>query len=263
MDGDHTKGRATRDPLLAVAHLSRRFGGVKAVVDVSFAIGRGESLGLIGPNGAGKSTVLGLVAGALRPDSGSIRFDGEEIAGLPSHKVGSRGLIRTFQISSEFPRLTVLQNLLVARPHQQGERLWSLVRGKRAWSEEEERAIARARELLARFRLAEMENEYAGNLSGGQRRLLELARALMAGPKLLLLDEPAAGVHAKMVSEVREQLRSVRDEGVSMLMVEHELGIVEEICQRVVVMARGSVIAEGGLAEVRELPEVKEAYVAG
>jgi branched-chain amino acid transport system ATP-binding protein len=263
MDGDRSAGRETRDPLLAVAHISRRFGGVKAVADVSFAIGRGESLGLIGPNGAGKSTVLGMVAGALRPDSGSIRFDGEEIAGLPSHKVGSRGLIRTFQISSEFPRLTVLQNLLVARPHQRGERLWGLIRGKRAWSEEEERAVARARELLARFRLAEMENEYAGNLSGGQRRLLELARALMAGPKMLLLDEPAAGVHPKMVRELREQLRSLRDEGVGMLMIEHELGIVEEVCQRVVVMARGGVIAEGGLAEVRELPEVREAYVAG
>lgn len=263
MDGDRSADRETRDPLLAVAHISRRFGGVKAVADVSFAIGRGESLGLIGPNGAGKSTVLGMVAGALRPDSGSIRFDGEEIAGLPSHKVGSRGLIRTFQISSEFPRLTALQNLLVAKPHQQGERLWGLVRGKRVWSEEEERAIARARELLARFRLAEMENEYAGDLSGGQRRLLELARALMAGPKMLLLDEPAAGVHPKMVRELREQLRSLRDEGVGMLMVEHELGTVEEVCQRVVVMARGGVIAEGGLAEVRELPEVREAYVAG
>ena len=263
MDSDRSASRATRDPLLAVAHISRRFGGVKAVADVSFEIGSGESLGLIGPNGAGKSTVLGMVAGALRPDSGSIRFDGEEIAGLPSHKVGSRGLIRTFQVSSEFPRLTVLQNLLVAQPHQQGERLWGLVRGKRAWSEEEERALARARELLARFRLAEMANEYAGDLSGGQRRLLELARALMAGPKMLLLDEPAAGVHPKMVRELQEQLRSLRDEGVGILMVEHELGIVEEVCQRVVVMARGGVIAEGGLAEVRGLPEVREAYVAG
>jgi ABC-type branched-subunit amino acid transport system ATPase component len=253
----------TADALLVVSGISRRFGGVQAVADASLTISRGESLGLIGPNGAGKSTVLGIVAGALKPDSGSIRFDGDEIAGLPSHKVGRRGLIRTFQIPSEFPRLTVLQNLLVACPGQQGERLWGVIRGRRAWQEEEERAIARSRELLARFRLADMESDYAGNLSGGQRRLLEVARALMARPKLLLLDEPTAGVHPKMVAELREQLRSLREEGLAMLMIEHQLGIVEEVCQRVAVMARGRVIAVGGLAEVRALPEVKEAYVAG
>ncbi len=252
----------TPDGILAVTGISRHFGGIQAVADVSLTIGRGESLGLIGPNGAGKSTVLSLVAGALAPDSGSIKFDGEEIAGMPSHKVGRLGMIRTFQISSEFPRLTVLQNLLVARPDQRGEQLRGLIRGKRAWQAEEDSAVNSARELLIRFRLAGLENEYAGNLSGGQRRLLEVARALMAHPKLLLLDEPTAGVHPNMVGELRGQLRSVRDEGTAMLMIEHELGIVEDVCQRVVVMARGRVIAEGGLADVRALPEVKEAYVA-
>jgi ABC-type branched-subunit amino acid transport system ATPase component len=253
----------TDGALLVISHISRRFGGVQAVADASLTISAGESLGLIGPNGAGKSTVLGMVAGALAPDSGSIRFDGEEIAGMPSHKVGGRGLIRTFQISSEFPRLTVLQNLLVAVPGQRGEQLRGLIRRKRAWQADEERAIARARELLGRFRLAGLESEYAGNLSGGQRRLLEVARALMARPKLLLLDEPTAGVHPTMVGELRQQLRTLRDEGLPMLMIEHELGIVEEVCQRVVVMARGHVIAAGGLTEVRALPEVREAYVAG
>ena len=257
-----TPARMTADAMLVVSNVSKHFGGVQAVADASLTISRGESLGLIGPNGAGKSTVLGMVAGALAPDSGSIRFDGEEIAGMPSHKVGGRGLIRTFQLSSEFRRLTVLQNLLVARPGQRGEQLRGLIRGKRAWQAEEDSAICSARELLARFRLAEMEGEYAGNLSGGQRRLLEVARALMASPKLLLLDEPTAGVHPKMVGELREQLRALRDDGMPMLMIEHELGIVDEVCQRVVVMARGRVIAEGGLAEVRALPEVKEAYVA-
>lgn len=253
----------TPDPLLSVEHVSRRFGGVQAVADASFDIFSGESLGLIGPNGAGKSTVLGIVAGAIKADSGSVRFGGAEIGGLPSHKLGRRGIIRTFQISSEFPRLTVLQNLLVARPGQEGERFWGMLRGKRAWLKEEEAAVAQARDLLARFRLTPLENEYAGNLSGGQRRLLEIARALMARPRLLLLDEPTAGVHPKMVSDLRDQLRALRDEGLAMLMIEHELGIVEDVCQRVVVMARGSVIAAGGLAEVRALPEVREAYVAG
>jgi ABC-type branched-subunit amino acid transport system ATPase component len=257
-----TADAITADAILVVSGISRHFGGVQAVADASLTIRPGESLGLIGPNGAGKSTVLSIIAGALAPDSGSITFDGEEIAGMPSHKVGGRGLIRTFQISSEFPRLTVLQNLLVARPGQQGEQLWGLIRGKRAWQAEEDSAIGSARELLTRFRLAEMEDEYAGNLSGGQRRLLEVARALMARPKLLLLDEPTAGVHPNMIGELREQLRSLRDEGMPMLMIEHELGIVEDVCQRVVVMARGRVIADGGLAEVRSLPEVKEAYVA-
>ena len=253
----------TPGPLLVAGHISRHFGGVQAVADVSFDIAKGESLGLIGPNGAGKSTVLGIVAGALKADSGSVRFDGEEIGGLPSHKVGSRGVIRTFQISSEFPRLTVLQNLLVARPGQEGERFWGMLRGKRAWLKGEEAAVVQARELLVRFRLAALENEYAGNLSGGQRRLLEIARALMARPRLLLLDEPTAGVHPKMVTDLRDQLRALREQGLAMLMVEHELGIVEDVCQRVVVMARGRVIAEGGLADVRALPEVREAYVAG
>jgi ABC-type branched-subunit amino acid transport system ATPase component len=257
-----TADAITADAILVVTGISRHFGGVQAVADASLTIRPGESLGLIGPNGAGKSTVLSIIAGALAPDSGSITFDGEEIAGMPSHKVGGRGLIRTFQISSEFPRLTVLQNLLVARPGQRGEQLWGLIRGKRAWQAEEDNAIGSARELLTRFRLAEMENEYAANLSGGQRRLLEVARALMARPKLLLLDEPTAGVHPNMIGELREQLRSLRDEGMPMLMIEHELGIVEDVCQRVVVMARGRVIADGGLAEVRSLPEVKEAYVA-
>jgi len=252
----------TGDILLAVSGIAKHFGGVRAVTDVSLTIRRGESLGLIGPNGAGKSTVLGVIAGALAPDSGSIRFDGEEIAGMPSHKVARRGLIRTFQLSSEFPRLTVLQNLLVARPGQRGEQLQGLLRGRRSWQADENAAIGRARELLTRFHLAEMESEYAGNLSGGQRRLLEIARALMADPKMLLLDEPTAGVHPRMVSELRGQLRSLRDEGMPMLMIEHELGIVEEVCQRVVVMAHGRVIADGGLAEVRALPEVMEAYVA-
>ena len=263
MQGDRSPNLAAGGPLLVVSHISRHFGGVQAVSDVSLVIGRGQSLGLIGPNGAGKSTVLGMVAGAVRPDFGSIRFDGEEIAGLPSHQVGRRGLIRTFQLSSEFPRLTALENLLVARPGQQGERLGGVIRGKRAWREEQELGVIQARELLARFGLAEMENDYAGNLSGGQRRLLEIARALMARPKLLLLDEPTAGVHPKMVNQLRQQLRSLTDDGLGMLLIEHELGTVEEVCQRVVVMARGSVIAEGGLAEVRGMPEVREAYVAG
>ncbi len=251
------------DSLLEVRSIHRQFGGVVAVDNVSLSLAEGESLGLIGPNGAGKSTVLSVIAGALRPDSGSIRFAGEEIAGRPSHKVGGRGIIRTFQVSSEFPRLTVLQNMLVAQPRQRGERLTGVLRGRRSWAKEEAAAVDRARSILRRFTLGPLENEYAGNLSGGQRRLLEVARALMAQPRVLLLDEPTAGVHPNMIGELQKQLILLREEGVAMLLIEHELGIVEGVCQRVMVMARGRVIAEGGLAEVRAMPEVQEAYVAG
>ncbi|MDQ6949252.1 MAG: ATP-binding cassette domain-containing protein, partial [Actinomycetota bacterium] len=178
--------------------------------------------------------------------------------------VGALGIVRTFQVSAEFPRLTVLQNLLVARPHQHGEQLRGVLRGPRSWAREEDAAVDRARNLLRRFNLGELQNEYAGNLSGGQRRLLEVARALMASPRLLLLDEPTAGVHPNMIGELQKQLILLRDEeGLAMLMIEHELGIVEGVCQRVIVMARGRVIAEGGLAEVRGMAQVKEAYVAG
>jgi neutral amino acid transport system ATP-binding protein len=251
------------DSLLEVRTIHRQFGGVVAVDGVSLSLAEGESLGLIGPNGAGKSTVLSVIAGALTPDSGSIAFAGREIAGLPSHKVGALGIIRTFQVSSEFPRLTVLQNLLVARPGQRGERLVGVLGGRRSWAKDEDAAVDRARSLLRRFNLTELQNDYAGNLSGGQRRLLEVARALMASPRLLLLDEPTAGVHPSMVGELQRQLIRLRDEGLAMLMIEHELGIVEGVCQRVIVMARGRVIAEGGLAEVRAMPQVKEAYIAG
>jgi ABC-type branched-subunit amino acid transport system ATPase component len=251
------------DSLLEVRTIHRQFGGVVAVDGVSLSLAEGESLGLIGPNGAGKSTVLSVIAGALAPDSGSIAFAGREIAGLPSHKVGAQGIIRTFQVSSEFPRLTVLQNLLVARRGQRGERLIGVLRGRRSWAKEEDAAVDQARSLLRRFNLTELQNEYAGNLSGGQRRLLEVARALMASPRLLLLDEPTAGVHPSMVGELQRQLIRLREDGLAMLMIEHELGIVEGVCQRVIVMARGRVIAEGGLAEVRGMPQVKEAYIAG
>ena len=249
--------------LLVVQNLRREFDGVVAVQDVSFTVPPGSIVGLIGPNGAGKSTVIGMIGGAIRPTSGSIRLDGAEISGLSPDKVARRGLIRTFQLSAEFPRLTVMQNLLAAAPNHPGETLVGAALGKRWWGAYETELIDRARGLLARFKMPDKEDEYAGELSGGQRRLLEVMRALMARPRMLLLDEPTAGVHPSMIGELEQQLATLRDDGLTMVMVEHELGIVQRLCEVVVVMSRGKVIAEGSMAEVRAQQEVREAYFAG
>jgi ABC-type branched-subunit amino acid transport system ATPase component len=249
--------------MLVVQNLHRDFGGVVAVDGVSFSVPAGKVVGLIGPNGAGKSTVIGLIGGAIAPSSGSIQLDGAEISGLPPNQVAKRGVIRTFQLSAEFPRLTVMQNLLSAAPDHPGETFVGAMLGKRWWGAYEAKLVEQARVLLERFRMSDKEDVYAGDLSGGQRRLLEVMRALMARPRLLLLDEPTAGVHPSMVGELERQLATLRDEGLTMLMVEHELGIVGRLCEVVVVMSHGRVIAEGSLATVRAQTEVREAYFAG
>jgi ABC-type branched-subunit amino acid transport system ATPase component len=249
--------------LLVVTDLHREFGGVVAVDGVSFAVPAGTIVGLIGPNGAGKSTVIGMIAGAIQPTAGSIRLDGKEISGLPPHQIARRGLIRTFQLSAEFPRLTVMQNLLAAAPDHPGETLVGAMLGKRWWGAYEAKLVDKARGLLERFRMSDKEDVYAGELSGGQRRLLEVMRALMAKPRVLLLDEPTAGVHPSMIGELERQLGALRDEGLTMVMVEHELGIVERLCEVVVVMSHARVIAEGALAAVRAQSQVRDAYFAG
>jgi neutral amino acid transport system ATP-binding protein len=249
--------------LLAVHNLRREFDGVVAVEDVSFAVPEGSIVGLIGPNGAGKSTVIGMIGGAIQPTSGSIRLEGAEISGLPPNKIARRGLIRTFQLSAEFPRLTVMQNLLAAAPDHPGETFLGVALGKRYWGAYESAQVELARGLLDRFKMTDKQDVYAADLSGGQRRLLEVMRALMARPRMLLLDEPTAGVHPSMISELEGQLARLRNDGLTMVMVEHELGIVGRLCETVVVMSRGRVIAEGPMAEVRAQDDVREAYFAG
>ncbi len=251
------------DALLDVRDLHRQFGGVRAVNGASFAVPPGQITGLIGPNGAGKSTVLNIVAGALRPDSGTVSYRRKNITGLPSYKVARQGIVRTFQISSEFAALTVLENLLVALPAQRGERLWQAALGKRYWKAQERTNVERARALLARFDMSAKEDEYAGNLSGGQKRLLELMRGLMAEPALLLLDEPMAGVSRPLARRIEQHLLELVAEGLTMLMIEHELAVVERLCDPVVVMAQGRVISHGTMANVRADQEVLDAYLIG
>jgi branched-chain amino acid transport system ATP-binding protein len=179
-------------------------------------------------------------------------------------RLGREGLIRTFQISSEFQRLTVLENLLVGAPGHAGETLvGALVLGKRAWRAQEQALVEHARELLARFEMKDKEEEYAGNLSGGQKRLLEIMRSLMANPKLLLLDEPMAGVNPTLARRIEGHLQDLRDAGLTLLMVEHELGVVDRLCEHVIVMAQGKVISEGTMETVRRNQEVLDAYLVG
>ena len=249
--------------ILAVRDVRRDFGGLKAVDGASFSALRGHVTGLIGPNGAGKSTLLGIIAGAIKPGSGAVMFDGKEITGLPPNQIARRGVVRTFQLSAEFSKLTVLENLLVAAPGQKGESLLGAELGRLYWGPGEDALVDVAREVLDRFAMTPKENELAGNLSGGQKRLLEIMRALMAKPKMLLLDEPFAGVNPTLAREIEQYLLDLRAGGLSMIMVEHELSVVERLCDPVVVMAQGKVISEGTMREVTARQEVLDAYLVG
>jgi ABC-type branched-subunit amino acid transport system ATPase component len=249
--------------ILQAVDVSRDFGGVQAVSGVSMSVRQGTLTGLIGPNGAGKSTLLALLAGTDRPSAGQIRYQGQDISGLPAFRRARIGLIRTFQLASEFKRLTVMENLLTAAPGNRGDSFRGAVAGRRYWRGDEAAAITRAEAVLGRFGLTDLANSYAGDLSGGQRRLVEIMRALMAEPAVLLLDEPMAGVHPELARRIGTALTGLCAEGMTILMVEHELAIMDEFCDPVVVMAEGSVLAQGTMAELRERTEVVEAYLVG
>jgi branched-chain amino acid transport system permease protein len=250
-------------PLLRTVDLTRNFGGVHAVAGVSIEVRRGTLTGLIGPNGAGKSTLLAMLAGTLPVTSGRVIYAGSDVTTLPAYRRARLGLVRTFQLASEFKRLTVMENLLSAVPRHRGDTLAGALRGRRYWRGDEEAAIDRARALLDRFGLSGYADTYAGDLSGGQRRLTEIMRALMAEPAMLLLDEPMAGVHPRLARQIGAQLLGLCAEGITILMVEHELAIMDEFCDPVIVMAEGSVLATGTMAALRARSEVVEAYLVG
>lgn len=250
-------------PILEVHDLVKHYGGVHAVDGVSFTIDRGAITGLIGPNGAGKSTVLNTVGGLLRPSGGRVVFDGEDVTGQPMHKLANRGLIRTFQLARVFGGLTTIENLLVAAPGQRGESALGILGGRRYWGQQERALIDQAKELLRSFGMAGKEDDYARNLSGGQKRAVETMRALMARPKLLLLDEPMAGLSPSLSKQLEELFLKLAADGLSLLLVEHSLDTVERICGKVVVMAQGKVLSEGRMSELRTRREVQDAYVIG
>ena len=249
------------EPILETRGLARSFGALRAVDDVSLAIRPGSITGLIGPNGAGKSTLFNLLTGALRPDSGSVRFDGADITRLSPDRRFHRGLGRSFQIPRPFRRMSVLENLMVAPPDQTGERLWGPFLAPRALRRQEAEIRARALEVLEFVTLRDLADHPAGKLSGGQMKLLELARVLMGAPRLILLDEPSAGVNPALTRLLIEKIEALNVLGTTFLIIEHDMDFVMRHCDPVVALAQGRVVFEGTAAEAQADPVLLDAYL--
>lgn len=244
---------------IEVRDLVKSFGGVAAVNGVSLSIPRGTFYGIIGPNGSGKSTLVDCISGIVRDYQGSVHFDGIDITGWRIHKISQLGLLRTFQTSRLFGPMSTLSNVMIAAPDQPGEKFFQAVFGR--WRAGQEGPLARARELLASYGLSSREDVYAGELSGGQRRLLELARLSIMHPKAVLLDEPFAGVSPVQRAQLTRRLRGLKDDGITVVMIEHRLELVEQLCDRIGVMAEGKIIAEGGMDDLRSDKAVLSAYL--
>ena len=252
---------AVATPILEIDSLAYSFGGLKAVNGSTFNIERGQIAALIGPNGAGKTTLINVVAGALHAESGAVRFEGQDITGWQSHRVARHGLIRTFQISRELGGMTVLENMLVPPPNQAGEGLFNAMFRPGIGHRQDKLLVEKALSRLDDFGLYDSRDQYARNLSGGQKRLLELARGVMAEPRLMVLDEPFAGVNPALVELLEGHIQKLRESGITFVMVEHNLNVVERICDHVVVMAEGRTLATGKLSELRRNEEVITAYL--
>jgi neutral amino acid transport system ATP-binding protein len=250
------------DVILEIEGVEKRFGGVRAVDGASFGVERGSITALIGPNGAGKSSLFDVVTGFERADGGVIRLDGRSIYRLPAYAIARRGLVRTFQLTKTLSVMSVLDNMLLATPRHPGERLGGWFVRPLAARRSEREARARALELLDTFSLLAQAGDYAGTLSGGQRKLLELARALMLAPRLVLLDEPLAGVNPTLGRRLLEHIEDLRlRDGTTVLFVEHDMEVVMNHSDRVIVMAQGRVIADGAPDDVRRNEAVVEAYL--
>jgi ABC-type branched-subunit amino acid transport system ATPase component len=250
-----------QEELLRVDDVVVEFGGVRAVDGATFAIAPGGVTGIIGPNGAGKSTLVGVLAGALAPTSGRVLFRGGDVTGQPPHRLAGHGLVRTFQLAGEFPTMTVLENVLVGA-RDGSDSLWRALAGKRAWRRNELERIDEAREILGTLGLGGREDDVASQLSGGQRRLMEVGRALMSRPTLLLMDEPFAGVTPPLVERIAAALSDLRASGVTVLIVEHDLHTLWQLCDSMVVMARGRVVTHGDANDVHSDSRVLDAYLA-
>ena len=250
--------------MIRVEHVSKHFGGVKAVNDTTLSVERGSITGLIGPNGAGKTTLFNLIAGTFEPTAGTIYLDGEDVTGLKPHELFHKGLLRTFQLAHEFSTLTVIENLMMVPGGQAGEQLWDtwLRPGKvRAREAEVER---KAHEVAEFINLGHIKSELAGNLSGGQKKLLELGRTMMVDAKVVLLDEVGAGVNRTLLATIGDAIQRLnREFGYTFCMIEHDMDFISRLCNPVIVMAEGTVMTQGTAEEVKANEEVIEAYLGG
>jgi branched-chain amino acid transport system ATP-binding protein len=250
--------------VITLENIIMRFGGLHAVDDVSFGINKGEITGLIGPNGAGKTTLFNIIAGRLFPTSGRVLLEAEDITRLPPHERSRKGLARTFQIPHEFGALTVLENLMVSGDTRQGENAFNAVLRRSLFRREERAVYERARDTLDLLELRHVQNEKAGNLSGGQKKLLELGRTLMREPTLILLDEIGAGINRTLLGKLAEKIKLLNAErGYTFCLIEHDLDYVSRLCSDVIVMAQGKVLTRGTIEEVRHDERVIEAYFGG
>ena len=253
-------GVAKPDPILLDDKVKKNFGGVTAVDVDHIEVQRGSITALIGPNGAGKTTLFNLLTGFDTPDTGEWRFDGRSLAKVVAHKTASMGMVRTFQLTKSLTKMSVIENMKLGATHQVGERWWNGLFPFR-WKAQEKLIEQRADQLLQRFKLDHMRNEYAGTLSGGQRKLLEMSRALMTNPRLVMLDEPMAGVNPALKQSLNEHIRGLRDDGMTVLFVEHDMDMVHDVSDWVIVMAEGRIIAEGTPEAIAANPAVIEAYL--
>lgn len=248
---------------LALASLSKSFGGFRAVDGVSLSMPPGGLVGIIGPNGAGKSTLFSLISGFLAPDAGTVSLGGEDITALAAHERARRGMVRTFQVPREFSHLTVRENLMAAAPGQSGETLRGLFLRPGAVRAEEAAIAGRVAQTITFLRLEAVADTPSGRLSGGQKKLLELGRALMTEPSLILLDEPFAGVNPVLIEALSSHIRALNGRGIGFLIIEHDLPALTRLVSTLHVMDRGRLIASGAPAEVLAAPEVREAYLGG
>ena len=248
--------------MIVVENISKHFGGIKAVDNVSLSIAPGSITGLIGPNGAGKTTLFNVIAGLYKPSAGIVRLDGEDITGLPPHELFTRGMLRTFQIAHEFSTLTVRENLMLVPGGQSGERLLDAwLRPARVRAEEAE-LRRKAEEVIEFLQISQVADELAGNLSGGQKKLLELGRTMMVDAKIVFLDEVGAGVNRTLLRTIGDAiLRLNRERGYTFCMIEHDMDFISRLCDPVIVMAEGAVLATGTAEDVRANEEVIEAYL--
>jgi len=248
------------DPILIADNVTRQFGGLKAVDVEHVEIPRGKITALIGPNGAGKTTFFNLLTGFDKPDTGKWLFDGKDLAHVPSYKVARMGMIRTFQLTKSLNVMTVMENMKLGAQRQKGENFWSSF-VQPLWNGQEKSITEKADALLTRFKLDTKRDDYAGSLSGGQRKLLEMARALMGEPKLVMLDEPMAGVNPALTQSLLEHIKDLKKNGTTVLFVEHDMHMVRNISDWVIVMAEGKIVAEGPPNTVMKDQAVIDAYL--